>query len=222
MQELNSLCHLQSGFTCYGTVQTCLSIMTSGSYLAGICQSPVASLTDLQYITIPGTNTVTYALTTSTATLSKAALFAPLFQLNWQSKDLPTTTTSSPSSSLTGTASTSSPTATVGPTPSSGLSTGATIAIAVVIPVVVIAIAGVLACRWFRRRRQNRASAVPPSTEGIARGEELQPHGEQFRKFDRRSELEASPRPHELQTVGPGSNHKGYQPVPQELEASGS
>ena len=192
--------------------------MTTGSYLAGICESPVASLTDLQYITIPGTNTVAFASTVIVSSSASASLFAPLFQLNNQ----PTTTTSLFTSSSATTTSTTSPTATATSTPSAGLSVGATVAIAVVIPVVVLAVAGVLACWWFRRRKRNRASAVTHATEGISGSVELQPSDRQPEKFSRRSELEAPSKPHELETAGSGSDHKGYQPVPQELEASGS
>ena len=214
-----------SGFTCSVTtsassfVQTCVHTTTSGSYSVGYCPASDAAVTDsltsFQYITVPGTNLISFATGTSTATSTKifstAYLFAPMFQINWQSSDLSAATTSSstsPSSSSTA----------VGlvPSPSPGLSTGAKAVIGVVIPVVVL-IAIVLGFWFLRRRRRSRNGQGGPGSAGPFDTSQVQEHFAPATAPPKRSELDGALSRQEMETPHPELVGDGHEHAPQEL-----
>ena len=226
---------LNSGFTCSTEfspiVQTCVYTVTSGSYLAGYCPVTNAAVTDsltsFQYITVPGTNTITFATGTTTDTLTgtitTAVLFAPMFQMNFQSSDLPATTTlssSSASSSSVDLAPTPPPAVTIIATlsPSPGLSTGAKAAIGVVIPVVVLT-AAVLGFWFMRRRRRSRNEPVGPGPAGPAETLQVQEHFAPATSPHKRSELDGTLSRQEMETPRPELAGEGHERAPQELES---
>ena len=208
-------------------MQTCASTVTSGSYLAGYCPVTNAAVTDsltsFQYITVPGTNTITFATgtvtDTLTGTISTAVLYAPLFQINWQATDRPVTSTSTSSTSTTAESlPTTLPAISVTATPSSssGLSTGAKVAIGVVIPVVVLAVAGALGFWLLRRRRWRQAPLAEPGPMSTSQDQtEPRPPTSTVK----RSELDAASPRSELETPRPELAGNGQPSVLHELES---
>lgn len=95
-------------------------------------------------------------------TITQFVIWAPLFQLNYQATDLPTSSTLS-TAPVTATAALPSNTTSSGSSGSSSHTT--TIAVAVTVPVVVVALIAAVLGWWFWRKRAGAARgsyAAPP------------------------------------------------------------
>ncbi|KAI8634263.1 hypothetical protein F5Y19DRAFT_412738 [Xylariaceae sp. FL1651] len=141
--------------------QTCYSIASTGSFAAVHCSSGTSN--GFNYYGVPTTATATGGISTategtSTTVISVVTIYAPLFQLLYQSTDLPSvqpasTTSTAISSSITSTTTTI-------PAPSSsqlaegGLSTGAKAGIGVGAGIAGLALLGAAVFFFFRRRRE--------------------------------------------------------------------
>jgi LPXTG-motif cell wall-anchored protein len=148
-----------SGFKCLnnGIAQTCVLYASSTSFPIVTCQSGTSAA--FSYYTLPTTvsATVTSAskVSVTAATITAFNMYAPMIQINWQSSDLPTTSTST-----SGTSSASSRTSQTSiAQASSKLSTGAEAGIGVGVALGVIAI-GIISWVLYRRRRKQEYVAA--------------------------------------------------------------
>jgi hypothetical protein len=158
---------LDSGYACgydnigTGHAQTCYKYIKTGSFPTVQCAS--GSSNKFSYVTVPQTvtatpeNTVTGAVVTPTVVaISQFLVYAPLFQLNFQSTDITSSTTSaSTGSGITTSTLTTTPTQ----SPSSGLTTGAQAGIGVACGILGLFLIGALA--WWLRKRSRRSKVIP-------------------------------------------------------------
>ncbi|KAI1260706.1 hypothetical protein F5Y18DRAFT_432067 [Xylariaceae sp. FL1019] len=152
-----------TGFRCKydgDGAQTCMSIATTDSFAAVTCSS--GSSQDFNYYNVPATATITQSEETSTAVISRITVYAPLFQLNFQETDLPssssTNTASSTSSRATSVASAPSESQTA--SASTGLSSGAKAGIGIGAALGALLLIGAAALFFYRRRRRPAANAA--------------------------------------------------------------
>lgn len=149
------------GYTCTNSNgQTCALVVTSTTVTTGYCPSSTLVLEALMTRTLPD----------DALSLSTLSMFAPMFQLNFQSTDLPPASTSSTGPAQTGTSSTGSAQAGTSGTPSptsppttaptvpaandNSLSTGAIAGISLSAALVAISLAIFVAIVWRRRVRR--------------------------------------------------------------------
>ncbi|KAI1329386.1 hypothetical protein F5Y16DRAFT_397571 [Xylariaceae sp. FL0255] len=144
------------GFTCNyepGGAQTCISAGTTGSFAAVTCSSGTSD--GFNYFNVPETTAVTESGgATTTAFISTVAVYAPLFQLLYQSSDVSQAqqTSASISIGLNG-GSTSSSSSSTG---SSGLSVGARAGIGVGVAIAVLVILAAIIAFGIRKRKQKQ------------------------------------------------------------------
>ncbi|RSL68306.1 hypothetical protein CEP54_002879 [Fusarium duplospermum] len=145
-----------SGYTCAqpGGPQTCISVVSRGSMQFVSCSDGDSVL---NWLTLPATFTKTNSDgDESLSTMDGVSIRAPMFQLNYQSSDLPSSTgTSSETTGSTRETMTSN-TSEADTEPSSGLSTGAQAGIGVGVGVAGLLLIGVGLYFW-RRKRSTRA-----------------------------------------------------------------
>ncbi|KAB5586246.1 hypothetical protein GE09DRAFT_58134 [Coniochaeta sp. 2T2.1] len=166
-----------TGYTCnynpgVDAAQTCYKYHYTGSFPTVQCSAGTSNR--FSYVTVPATVTATTTSTngvraTDTVVLDNILVFAPLIQINWQSTDR-TTPSSTVGSASQPTVSSSTTTTTSN---SSGLSKGATIGIAVgaaVLGLILIAVFTI----WMRRRKQR--PRVMPTLPPHATTEYKMPH----------------------------------------------
>ncbi|KAI0111084.1 hypothetical protein GGR51DRAFT_557492 [Nemania sp. FL0031] len=181
-----------TGFHCVYTpggnnAQTCYSIATIGSFAAVGCSSGMSN--DYRYYNVPATVTETVG-SSSTAliatVISTVTIFAPLFQLHYQSTDLSSSQISSTTQTASSTlASTSTMPASPNPPSSSpsaaaGLSSGAKAGIGVGAGVGGLLLLGAAIFFFFRRRKSSNhvselmaAQPPPPFTQQHTQPAEL-------------------------------------------------
>ncbi|RVD87733.1 uncharacterized protein DFL_001945 [Arthrobotrys flagrans] len=163
-----------SGYFCQQaeSAQTCVFTATSTTFDAVVCSGFVRSPTE--YI-IPTSYTTVENSEASVVKISTQTFFAPLFQLNWRSVDLPSSSSNTRSSSV-------SQTQTNGPTNTSdsgeggsggdggGLSTGAKAGIGAGVGVVALFLLGALIWFWKSRKRRDYGDMpmLPPPAGGPA------------------------------------------------------
>ncbi|KAI0145425.1 hypothetical protein GGR57DRAFT_298026 [Xylariaceae sp. FL1272] len=151
-----------TGFRCQydgDGAQTCVSVATTNSFAAVTCSS--GSSQDFNYYDVPATATITQSEETATTVISRVTIYAPLFQLNFQQTDLPSsssspTKTTSSTSSETTSASSQSQSASA----SAGLSTGAKAGIGVGAAAGGLLLIGAAALFIYRRRRRPAANSA--------------------------------------------------------------
>ncbi|KAF5248376.1 hypothetical protein FAUST_312 [Fusarium austroamericanum] len=157
-----------TGFQCKYTsgvdnAQTCFSIATTGSFAAVQCSSGKSN--GFGYLDIPNTVAETNSGSEEAVTVSSFTVYAPLFQLHFQSSDLPSTKTGSitiDSITTSSSGSSSSAEPTQASSSDGGLSTGAKAGIGVGAGLGFIALIGVA---LFFMRRRKRHTAAPALTE---------------------------------------------------------
>lgn len=183
------------GFHCTNTNgNTCVALATTGTQISvttgrcvttGLASVSLATFPDV--ITVTPSNSAAATQTgvlpgpqvAPTAVTREILLMAPMFQLNFQSADLLSSTTTTHTGSTSGASST--PTDSGSPAQqasssggSNGLSTGATVGIGVGAALAGILLASVAAWLWVRRRR--RAQMQPPAA-ATSQMPELPGHG---------------------------------------------
>lgn len=160
-----------------GQPQTCYSVVTTGSFPVVGCSSGTSI--DFHYYNVPATITETIESPSAslTATLiSTVTIYAPLFQLNYQSTDLPSThssstthtTTSTMGSTITIPESLSSQSTSPSPSAGVGLSSGAKAGVGVGAGIGGLLLLATIIVFCVRRRR-----ASDPASELVAT--EIQP-----------------------------------------------
>lgn len=129
--------------------QVCTSVATSGdAFPTASCSSGTATAGSL---TLPTTTTATVQQVGVVSTYVTAMThFAPMFEIRWQSSDLPSSSTEDQTPSL-------SSSATANPSP--GLSTGAKAGIGTAVPLAVLAMIAAALLLWRRRRTKSRQEA---------------------------------------------------------------
>lgn len=155
------------GFTCKSGEQTCVAQLTSATVATVTCESGTSA--HFSHLTIP----FAVELTDTASIISTFVMYAPLFQLNYQSSDLPpspTTTSSSrtgnniattrSSSSGGGGATLASSVPVQGPSP---VGTLIGIGVGVAGGVVVLALIGF----WVIRARRIRRLAASVANQGV-------------------------------------------------------
>jgi hypothetical protein len=161
---------LDSGYACgydsigTGHAQTCYKYIRSGSFPTVQCAS--GSSNEFSYVTMPQTvtatpeNTATGAVVSPTVVaISQILVYAPLIQLNFQSTDIGSSTTSTGNDITT---STLTSTFTGNPNPGStsgGLTTGAQAGIGVACGIIGLLLIGALV--WWLRKRSQRPRVMP-------------------------------------------------------------
>ncbi|KAJ4245590.1 Hypothetical protein NCS54_01235400 [Fusarium falciforme] len=152
-----------SGYTCVqpGGPQTCESIASRGSIQVVSCSEGDSIL---NWLTLPATFTQTNSDgDESVATMDGVTIRAPLFQLNYQSSDLPSSTGTSSETTGSTREATASNTSDADTEPSPGLSTGAQAGIGVGVGVAGLLLIG--AGLYFWRRKRNTRAPVPTEEE---------------------------------------------------------
>lgn len=120
------------------------------------------------FLSIPATITTTNSEAVAVTVLSRVSVLAPLFQLNWQKTDLPSSTTPATNAATTGPTPSSSPTHSPQETnpPAAGLSKGAAAGIGVGVGIAGLAL--IVALVWFVRRRRRKHPSVMASMSPVA------------------------------------------------------
>lgn len=149
------------GYTWDGTesAQTCYTVYSTGSFPAVHCSSGTSD--GFTYLTVPLTvvASATVSASMSVATVNSVRVNAPLFQLVYQTTDLPGSSTPSSGSTAVGKAtSAATPSATSGS--SSSLSTGAKAGIGVGAGVGGLIFIGIFVYIVLQRRRRRNSSAL--------------------------------------------------------------
>ncbi|ETS73828.1 hypothetical protein PFICI_14774 [Pestalotiopsis fici W106-1] len=157
-----------TGFQCSqnfnrDTGQTCISVGSTGSFAAVQCSSGQSE--GFTYLDLPATVTETVSSSESALILETFTLSAPLFQLNFQSSDLPSTVTGPITITTDATTSSASTFPQTASSASGGLSTGAKAGIGVGAGLAVIALFGALLFYFSRRRKRPAELAGPLPTE---------------------------------------------------------
>ncbi|KAH6990283.1 hypothetical protein EDB80DRAFT_168055 [Ilyonectria destructans] len=156
----------------YDPAQTCYSVATTGSFATVQCSAGKSN--GFSYLELPMTYMETLSSEVATSTLRAVTIFAPLFQLNFQSTDIPTrsTPTSDTASGLsakTVAASTSATSHADGEaSTNSGLSTGVKAGIGAAAGVVFIAIIAAAVFLFLRKRRTIRTPLPEPPKDELS------------------------------------------------------
>ena len=160
-----------SGYNCryepgIDRAQTCYAIITKGSFPTVQCSSGTSNM--FSFLSIPATITTTNSEAVAVTVLSRVSVLAPLFQLNWQKTDLPSSTTPATNAATTGPTPSSSPTHSPQETnpPAAGLSKGAAAGIGVGVGIAGLAL--IVALVWFVRRRRRKHPSVMASMSPVA------------------------------------------------------
>lgn len=201
-----------TGFQCSqsfnaGIGQTCISIATAGSFAAVQCSS--GQSVGFTYLGIPATVTETNSGSESAFVLETFTVSAPLFQLNFQSSDLPATMTGSITISTDANTSSTSTPAETGSPAGEGLSTGAKAGIGAGVGVATVALIGALLFFLLRRRKRTptaELAAQSEPTEAPATEAPKQELPGQQPRHNVPAELQVNLVPSEL----PGNHSPGY------------
>lgn len=162
----NTISPRDRGFKCVnGGAQTCLSLLSTGSYAAVMCSD--GSSNDYGFVEVPKTVVSVVSESTATSILRTVSIYAPLFQLNFQSSDLPSSTQAA-STRTTGTQSAETSSASEQPsTNDGGLSVGAKAGIGAGVGAVALLIIAVAAFLLLRRRRSSSSPAELASSSPV-------------------------------------------------------
>ncbi|KAH6880377.1 hypothetical protein B0T10DRAFT_412231 [Thelonectria olida] len=156
------------GFRCKeGDAQTCYSLVTTGSFAAVMCSD--GSSNDYGYVDVPKTVVSVVSESTATSVLGTVTIYAPLFQLNFQSSDLPSSSTAGTDSTeahSTETQSAETSRASDQSDNDGGLSVGAKAGIGAGVGALALLIIGVAVFLFLRKRRGRTPPAELPSTPG--------------------------------------------------------
>lgn len=154
-RHVNPYMHIYSDFSCtrFGNWQTCVST-ASESILTASCSG--GSFVSSAYGTFPIVYTSTNADNSSTATLSRLAIAAPMIQINWRNRDLVNATQAVP---------TLTPSRGSSPSASSDSISAGALAGAVITGVVVIFAIAVAIFTLTRRRKARVHKGAQPTND---------------------------------------------------------
>ena len=151
-----------SGFACANAMgNTCVQVVTSGAIRTATCKSAGVWDAGGPPLMVPATQTVAVGSSVSSQYVPTFTVYAPMFQLNFQSTDLPASSTTQ-SRQSTGAPTMSVPTETNTGAPDAGLSAGARAGIGVGVAAVVIGL--LVAIVLLVRRRKRREAGVTPQS----------------------------------------------------------